>query len=83
MDSGGHELVKVHAYGVGIRAGKQRGIRGDTEARCNGCAHTLHRYVVPAFAAHSEVMVLLLTVHVHGKRKVLRGLKEVKFLFKQ
>ena len=46
-------------------------------------AYRVHGNVVPALAAHCQIMLLALPVEVDAKRQILTRLEEVEFLLKQ
>ena len=68
-----HQLVEVRSHAVGVGAIEERRVGGHAEARGHRGMHALHRNVIAAFAAHREIVVLALAVHMDREREVLRS----------
>ena len=73
----------MRAHAIGVRAIEQRGIGGHAKTARNRLPDTLHRYLVPAFAANRKIVMLALAVQVNGECKVFAGLEGSKFFLQQ
>src|SRR5215469_4455612 len=72
LDAHVHDFVKEAADAVRIRAVEEGRVRRHAEAAPDRFLDALDRYVVSAFAADAEVVVLALAVEVDREREVLR-----------
>src|ERR1700728_3196679 len=78
-----HQLVEVRTNTVRIGAIEQRSIRRHAETGSHSNPHALHRNVVTTLAAHREIMMLTLPIHMHLERKILARLEQVQLLLQQ
>ena len=78
-----HHFVKKFANTVGIGAIEKRRVRRDSEAALDRFLDAFHGQVVATLAAYGKIVVLALSIHVHGKSQVLARLEEMELFFEQ